>query len=178
MFGCLKKLFRLAPKQIEVKIIEQSTTEQISGPIGLDGYAMVPYSSLKATFQEAFREANEERIRQEQDLLNDEKLHEYFKLAFLYLASNMNKPSTSGHILLGYNHIKVGSMVGWPTFAQIFIGVCKELNIEANMPCGSEPDDYIFVKYTSLVKAVETLHMPSIDVDERVRAMLYKGPYR
>lgn len=181
MFNWLIRLFRRPIRQIEIKAInrydeQQSTkltlanTDVVHMPIPTS-----PYDHLKCTLFDAFKEFNEENSKREQELLNDEKLTDYFKAAFKCLVGKT--PLSSGNILFGYEDIKI-NFNSWQAFTHIFKGVCKELNIEASTPCGDRAGDYIFVSHKSLMKAVEKFNCSFIDVDDRIRSFLYKGPYR
>lgn len=147
---------------------EEEEEEEMPEPLPLS-----TYSPFHDVFYDVFKEVNEERTKAERDLLNDEKLRTYLKNSFKYLASQLVK-DIKGTSMISSLDAKVPAPA-WETYRKIFCGLCLELGINANVPVTSE---YINVEMSSVKKAFDKMCVKQVDVDERIRAMLHKGPYR
>lgn len=137
-------------------------------------YNLLPSTtlSLNDIFVETIKEVERETYKQEFELLQDDKLAEYLRAAVKYMAANLNK-DTYSFILIHPRDLKIPANI-FATFCEIARKVFKEYGINIDL---SSPG-YLRVEKLEVNKCFKSLRTTSIDIDERVRAMLSRGVYR
>lgn len=125
--------------------------------------------NIQEVFLEAIQEAHEEAYIAERELLNDVKLQKYIRDTIKVIASNNDHYE---FVLVHPHDIKLPA-ASWAPFAQIMIGLFKEINLKA-----SDEGSYLKVMKKDVKRAFGSLKKQTIDIDERTRAMLSQGIYR
>lgn len=162
------KLFGLGPKELPAPIHEPEPDV-----VGADWEPQPPKPafSIQDIFYEAIQEAHEEAYKAERELLNDVKLRKYIKEFIKTIGLGLNKDNYD-FILIHPHDIKLPE-ASWTPFAQIMIGLFKEIGLKA-----TDEGRYLKLMKKDVKKSFGGLKKPILDIDERTRAMLSQGVYR
>lgn len=149
---------------------EQKLVEEVEE--SLNPYEPPQLGSMRNVFLEAIQETQEEQVKLESELLNDNKLREYVKNVIKATAKKLLEDKHN-FILIHPHEVKLSNDKLWPLFAKIMVKLFKEIDINAQIA-----DTYLDLDKKEVREAFSKMKRQSIDIDERTRAMLSQGIYR
>jgi hypothetical protein len=164
------KLFGLGPKELPAPIHDEPEPTVCPPVTSEDEFKFAVSSSLNEVFIEAVNEVHAARYEKEKELLNNQKLREYIKKFLKYGVSEA--PTHQFSFLVSSSDLGMPTAVLY-TFYKIVNELCQNFKIKTEWT-----GQYISVDCKSFMAAMEGLYVPTIDIDERMRAMLSQGIYR
>jgi hypothetical protein len=128
------------------------------------------YPGIQDIFLDTIQEVHDETYKLERELLDDAKLRGYIKNTIRAIMPHMT--DRYEFVLIHPSDVNINEKI-WATFCQIMIGLFKTIDLPA-----TNEGTYMKLMKDDIKKSFGALKKSTIDIDERMRAMLSQGIYR
>lgn len=128
------------------------------------------YVDASNILKDALQEIDQEKNKEEKELLKDKKLKIYLKNCFKVIIKKHT--TTSSSFCISYMDVGIVEKY-FPAFRRIFETTANSIGLKID-----RNGEYIYVNSKDVKNLLEKMNHQSIDIDEKIREMLQTGPYR